>query len=156
MVRKRKGGATYFSDIVSSVTSLGIMFIIVLLVSITSFFLESGVRGSLYTGVLYKDPMTEKIMMNYMDYTENGINMGELVTLAVYNGNTTFDYGGKEIDLGELSSRVLNSLTIVKGKLILEIDGKEFVLVNQKGDFTNRATILIKAGAKDAKLIYER
>ena len=95
--------------------------------------MESGVRGTLYTGVLYKDPMTEKIMMNYMDYTEDGVNMGELVTLAVHNGNTTFDYGGQEIVLGELSLRVLDSLSITNGKLILEINGKEFILVDKKG-----------------------
>jgi hypothetical protein len=161
MIMKKKGGALYFSDIITSMASLGIMFVIIMIVTMTTFFLEYGISSEIYGNILYKDPMTENVLMGFMDmsYSQNNIDyrVGDLVTMAVWKGETVFDMDGMEIDMGDVSTKTLSSLSAgVKRKLVLVLDGEEIILNRGPGDYTSRAIILIKAGEKEAELILER
>jgi len=156
MSSNKKGSATYFSDMIMSVFSFGIMFVIVLIVTMTTFFLEYGVEGTVYGNILYKEPVTETMLMNYMDITHDGHRVGDLVTLAVWNGDTTYEYMGEEVDLEKISYSVIFKFTQGAHKLTLVMDGEDYVLDEQKGEYSSRATVMIYAGRKTGSLILER
>lgn len=153
---KKKGGSTYLADIVSSVSAFGIMFVVITIVTLTSFFLDYGVRGTVYAGMLYNSPVTENILINYLDATVGGKNIGDLIAMAVWKGEVVYELEGKEINLIEISRELLNDLSAGPRKLTLEIEGNTIVLDEIKGSYKNRAFVIITAGERRGKLVLER
>jgi hypothetical protein len=163
-LRRRKGGSSYASDIFIAVTCLFIMFATLTIATITSFFVDYGMRGTVYGTILHKEPVTENLLINYMDSStymfnddETSHRVGDLITIAVWRSNTTYILDGKQIDLNILSKKILSGLdSAIPRKLTLTMGGEEYILNEIKGDYTSAATVVIKAEYHQGKLTLER
>jgi hypothetical protein len=156
---KRKGGASYFSDIIMTISGMGFMFVSVFMTAMVAFFITTGIDATVYGEVLYKNPANENLLMSYMDltHTETGKPMMELVLYSLLFENSTLEIDGKTIYMEEATSSLMSKMTRMSYHLFIQTEDKRITIGGiDINTFRTKTTAMISAGGKHGELILMR
>jgi len=140
-----KGTVWYLADIVVAITSLFMvmfmLFIAAVVVFVTNVKIETDVIGT----ILYSDSMVDNAMLAYMDSTEGGRTMAELLAYAAVAGNESFTLQGKDYDMAAISDPLMKSMLDRPYRLTLILDTGQKVILAQYGRVLNETAVRSQA-----------
>jgi hypothetical protein len=154
--KRRKGGSTYFSDIVTSIGGIGFMIVSVFIAGMMAFFVSSSLEVNVYGAVLYNNPSNENALMSFSDITDQqtGLSMLDLITYSVWYNSANFTLAGNKVNLTEKTPEVMSNVFKKYHYLYLDINGEEIPLSGRKTDYLKvRTSTAIIANNKIGELI---
>jgi hypothetical protein len=80
--------------------------------------------------LLYDVPNTDNIMLSYLETTDHGYRMRDLLAYSAEIGSTNFTMNGEEVDLKKSSTIIMNQLTDKPYTLTLEAGLQKTNLAN--------------------------
>ncbi|MFQ6009541.1 MAG: hypothetical protein ACE5J7_00235 [Candidatus Aenigmatarchaeota archaeon] len=152
--KKRKGGVWYLSDIITFISSLFGTLTMLFIAALVIFIMHVNVYVYVNGVLLYDVPNTDNILMTYMETTNQGYRMRDLLTYAVYMENMSFRIGDTEVDLQRTSPIIMNTLTKKPYTLTLETDLSSYELAKAgvPGEHAVAKHTIVQAGEKRALL----
>jgi len=119
-----KGTVWYFSDIVAAITTMITMMFMLFVCAILLFTLSTQLDVNVIGKLMYETPKMDTALLTYLDSTDHGYSMKELLSYAVYNENYGFSLAGQGYDMKSDSVVLLDKI----------LPGKPYVLKIRTGD----------------------
>lgn len=155
MKKQRKGTAWYFSDTITAVTALATTPVFLLAGALILFAVNVQLEVNVMGGLMYETPRADTILLTYLDSTNDGVPMKDLLAYAVWLDSTTVYGTSREVDVKSESLALMKKITDKPYALTLNLNGKDTKLAGF-GDITIGKTVkteaMIQGGEKSGKL----
>jgi len=144
----RKGGIFYLTDIFTFITSLFGTLSMLFIAALVMFIMHVNVTVYVDGVLLYNAPNVDNIMLSYLETTDHGYRMRDLLAYSVDVGSTNFTLNGEDIDLKKTSTIIMNQLTDKPYTLTLGADLKKNKLANVgvHTEYSVKTEYVIQAG----------
>ncbi|MEM5804487.1 MAG: hypothetical protein QXU82_01420 [Candidatus Aenigmatarchaeota archaeon] len=152
--RKGKGGIFYLTDIFTFITSLFGTLTMLFIAALVMFIMHVNVTVYVNGVLLYDSPNADNIMISYLETTDHGYRIRDLLTYSVSAGSTNFTLNGNEIDLKRSSAIIMSQLTDKPYTLMLEAGGRktELARMGVHTEHAVRTEYVVQAGKDRAAL----
>ena len=144
----------YLSDLIAFIASLFGTLTMLFIAALALFIMHVNVNVYVNGVLLHDAPNADNMMLTYLETTNQGHMMRDLMTYAVHFESTNFTIGEKEIELKKTSPIIMNSMTDKPYTLVLDTGFSKYELarVGKHTEYSVKTEAIVQAGEKTAKL----